>query len=298
MDTPDIRLMKNRQYKLIPVDQIKVINSRMRDEEQFQMNTQSIEQAGLMMPIRVNDKFQASTGKYELICGEGRLIAHQRLGATEIMAEVVTCSRKDAYLQSLIENIARSKPGTMDYARELKRLHDEGWSYEQIATISCRSSAYIRQFVGLVEKGEERLIKGVEQGLFPISFAVQVAQSNDGNVQAVLMDAFDKGIINTENFAQARKIINARLERSRKRTETDARTADISLKTLKRDITDITKAKESFVREAKSKENRFLTLLTAVNALWQDANFLRIADAESLAKRPELHGDFTYDTEV
>ena len=65
------------------------------------MNVQSIENNGMLMPIRVNDKFLEKTGLYELICGEGRLIAHQRLGKTEIMAEVVTCTRKEAYLQSL-----------------------------------------------------------------------------------------------------------------------------------------------------------------------------------------------------
>ena len=39
-------------------------------------------------------------------------------------AEVVTCTRKEGYLQSLIENMARTKPHRMDFARELKRLHD------------------------------------------------------------------------------------------------------------------------------------------------------------------------------
>ena len=96
------------------------------------MNVQSIDNNGMLMPIRVNDKFLEKTGFYELICGEGRLIAHQRLGKSEIMAEVVTCTRKEAYLQSLIENLARSRPGTMEFARELKQLHDEGWDYARI----------------------------------------------------------------------------------------------------------------------------------------------------------------------
>ena len=90
------------------------------------MNVESIESVGLMKPIRVNDRFIEATGFYELICGEGRLLAHQQLGKKHVMAEVVTCTRKEALLQSLIENIARTKPGSMDFARELKRLHDEG----------------------------------------------------------------------------------------------------------------------------------------------------------------------------
>jgi ParB family chromosome partitioning protein len=183
MDIPDILAMKDRRYMMIPVEKVKVINPRIRDEEQFQMNVRSIENNGMLMPIRVNDKFLERTGLYELICGEGRLIAHQRLGKTAIMAEVLTCTRKDAYLQSLVENLARSRPGTMEFARELKQLRDEGWDYNQIGRVCCRSPEYVRQYIGLVEKGEDRLIQGVEQGVFSMSFAVLVAQSDDANMR-------------------------------------------------------------------------------------------------------------------
>ena len=85
MEIPDILLMKDRRYLVIPIEKIKVINPRIRNEEQFQLNVQSIDNNGMLMPIRVNDKFLEKTGLYELICGEGRLIAHQRLGKPEIM---------------------------------------------------------------------------------------------------------------------------------------------------------------------------------------------------------------------
>jgi ParB family chromosome partitioning protein len=96
-----------RDYQLVPIEKVKVINSRIREKDQFDMNVQSIDKVGLLKPIRVNSRFVSKTGFYELICGEGRLIAHQQLGAKEIKAEVVSVSRKEAYLQSLIENIAR-----------------------------------------------------------------------------------------------------------------------------------------------------------------------------------------------
>ena len=296
MDIPDILAMKDRRYMMIPVEKVKVINPRIRDEEQFQMNVQSIENNGMLMPIRVNDKFLEKTGLYELICGEGRLIAHQRLGKTEIMAEVLTCTRKDAYLQSLVENLARSRPGTMEFARELKRLHDEGWDYSQIGRVCCRSPEYVRQYIGLVEKGEDRLIQGVEQGVFSMSFAVLVAQSDDANIQNVLMDAFDQGIVNCQNFARARRIIGARLERASQGNGSGKRNrAGVSVTMLKNDISKLTKAKDSFVREAESKENRFLTLLTAINTLWRDEAFVRLATEEQVADRPDLAGTFGYE---
>ena len=203
MSTAPIRLMKDRRREMIPIDKIKVINSRTRDEAQFALNVRSIDAVGQIKDIRVNDKFLLTRrGVYELICGEGRLIAQKRLGKTRIFAEVVTCTRKQAYVESLVENLARSRPGTMDFARELKRLRDEGWDFERIATVACRTAEYVRQYIRLVENGEERLIQGVEHDVIPISFAIMVAQSDDANVQNVLIDAFDQGIVTSSNFAQ------------------------------------------------------------------------------------------------
>jgi ParB family chromosome partitioning protein len=288
MDTAPIKLMKDRRREFIPIDKIKVINSRTRDEAQFSMNVQSIDAIGQIKDIRVNDKFLAKDGVYELICGEGRLNAQKRLGQTHVPAEVVTCSRKQAYLESLVENLARSRPGTMDFARELKNLHDEGWGYEKIAAIACRSLEYIRQYIRLVENGEERLIQGVEQDVFPISFAVLVAQADDASIQNVLMDAFDQGIVNSANFAKARAIINARMD-SRK---TKKGTKEYTVAALTEDIATATHAKDSYVREAQGKESRLFTLLDGLAALWKDAGFMLLIQAEHLEKRPELAGTY------
>ena len=292
MKTAPIVLMKDRRREMIPVGKIKVINSRKRDEQQFALNVQSIEANGQLKDIRVNDKFLEKSGFYELICGEGRLIAHKRLNHSEIRAEIVTCTRKQAYLESLVENLARSRPGTMEFARELKSLHDEGWSYEQIAKIACRTVEYIRQYIRLVENGEERLIQGVEQGVFPISFAVLVASSEDSAIQNVLMDAFDRGIVNCQNFAKARAIINSRQDR-RSRRNGPGKPADYTVATLTTDIASTTQAKESYVREAQDKETRLFALLDGLAALWKDTALLELLEAEGLSKRPELAGTYS-----
>ena len=286
-----IRMIKDRRYEMVPVDKIKVINSRRRDEEQFKMNVQSIDAVGLLKPILVNDKFLASSGRYELICGEGRLIAHKRLGAEEIKAEVMTCSRKEAYLLSLIENLARSRPGTMEFARALKQMHDQGWSYKEIGRVACKTQEYIRQYIVLVNNGEDRLIRGVEQGLFPISFAMQVAQTDDANIQNVLMDAFDQGIVNCQNFARARSIINARFDRRNRKGKGNS-TAGYTVKALVNDIADATKAKDSYVRESKEKENRLLLLLDGIETLFKDEAFVDLLRQESLVDRPDLLGTY------
>ena len=58
MEIPNIVPFRDRRYVKILIDKIKVINPRNRDEEQFKMNVQSIENNG-MLPIRVNDKYLA-----------------------------------------------------------------------------------------------------------------------------------------------------------------------------------------------------------------------------------------------
>jgi ParB family chromosome partitioning protein len=287
MEHVAIRLMKDRRREMIPVDKIRVINSRTRDEGQFSLNVQSIDAVGQIKDIRVNDKFLAKEGFYELICGEGRLIAHQRLGRTHIRAEVVTCSRKQAYLESLVENLARTRPGSMYFARELKALHDEGWDYDKIAKIACRSVEYIRQYIRLVENGEDRLIQGVEQDVFPISFAVLVAQADDATIQNVLMDAFDQGIVNSNNFARARAIISARLD-GKKRMGPETYT----VATLTQDIATATEAKDSFAREAQGKESRLYMLLDGLATLWRDTDFMELLLAEKLDRRPDLAGKY------
>ena len=67
---PDIVPIQERRYEKIPIDKVKVINSRDRDKDQFEMNVESIDQVGLLKPIRVNDKFVRRSGMYELICGQ------------------------------------------------------------------------------------------------------------------------------------------------------------------------------------------------------------------------------------
>lgn len=280
--------ISERRYEEIPIDRVKVINSRSRDQEQFDMNVESINSVGLLKPIRVNDKFLGNSSVYELICGEGRLLAHKQLGRNTVWAEVVTCTRKEALLQSLIENIARTKPGSMDFARELNRLFEEGWDYKQIARIACKTEEYIRAYIRLVRQGEERLIHGVETGVFPIKFAIQVSATDDSQIQNVLMDAFDEGIVTTTNFGQARRIITARSKQPRRAVNS----GEYTVGKLKSDIAETTRVKTSYVREAKTKENRFMTLLNGLNSLLQDQELLGLLQKHNLAKHPELSGDF------
>jgi len=297
MKSNAIRSMARRKYATIPLDKIKVLNSRNRDPAGFKHNVRSIGEVGLRMPIVVNERFYKRTGYYDLVCGEGRFLAYKELNRQTILAEVINCDRKKALLHSLVENIARVPPGTMWFAHEVKRMHDSGCPYEQIGKITGFSVSYIQQYIRLVEQGEERLIKGVEAGVFPISFAVQVAKSDSSSIQNLLMDAFDNGIVNSTNLTMVRSIIASRLSQgSNSSIPSSPRIpytpTEYTINQLKADITKITKDKEAFVREASMKENRLFTLLEGLKIIWQDSELVNLIHAKGIGPMPQLIGEY------
>jgi len=295
MKTAKIRPMAIRKYAKIPLGQIEVLNSRNRDSEKFKENVRSIRDVGLLKPVVVNEKTYAKTGFYELVCGEGRFLSYKILNYTEIAAEIINCDRKEALLYSLIENIARVPPGTMWFAREVKRMHDSGCSLGFIANLTGYCETYIADYIRLVEQGEERLIKGVEDKLFSISFAIEVAKSNSDTIQNILMDAFDKGIVNSKNMSSVKKIIELRMSKknySKKHNHSTTHPSNYTMQQLKTDIKKITKEKEAFVNETSLKENRLLSLLEGLNTLFKDSQFIELISGQNLGQRPQLQGTY------
>ncbi len=285
--------MAERKFRLISLGEISVLNPRNRDKRQFEDNVRSIDSVGLLKPIVVNERHRGNRSGYELVCGEGRFLAYKALGRDKIPAEIISCDRKTALLYSLVENIARVPPNTMWFARELKRMAEAGLPLPKISQIVGKSEHEITDYLRLVEMGEERLIAGVEQGLFSISFAIAVAKSSSDTIQQVLMDAFDSGIIDSANTHRVRNMIELRLTHGKQpyRGKPGAKPG-YTLKDLKRDITEATTKKEGFVRESQGKENRLLNLLDGLNTLWKDEILLALLKEQGMADRPILAGKY------
>jgi ParB family chromosome partitioning protein len=292
--TVRLRSMKDRRYATVRVDDIVVVNSRDREQGQFEDNAKSIDAVGMLKPIVVNDRFLEKTGKYELVCGEGRLLAHQRLGRIEIEAEIRNIDRKEAYLTSLIENMARVKPGTMWFAREVLRMKNAGMTLAEIGKIVGRSDSYLCGYITLAEKGDERLIRGVEQGIFPMDFAHRVAQAGEGDVQQLMMDAYDANLITQANLTQVKHLICSKLAArpSQRKSGTDQHHKPYSLGQLKRDIAQVTQKKASYVNEGEFRERRIMVIICALETLTQSNAFTDLLKAEGLQPFPKLHGTY------
>ena len=91
------------------------------DEDALVELTASIEASGLLQPVIVRPR----NGKFELIAGERRWRAIQRLGWTKIPAVVRDVDDKTLLTLALIENLQRNDLNAIDVAAGYQRLGDE-----------------------------------------------------------------------------------------------------------------------------------------------------------------------------
>jgi len=91
------------------------------DESELQDLANSIGASGLLQPVVVRPK----DGAYELIAGERRLRAVQRLGWTNIPAVVKEADDRTLLTLALIENLQRDNLSPIDEALGYQRLMDE-----------------------------------------------------------------------------------------------------------------------------------------------------------------------------
>ena len=108
------------EIHMIPVDAITVLNPRSRNKRVFSELVTSIAHLGLKKPITVS-RHRGEPG-YDLVCGQGRLEAFITLGETEIPAIVIEASEEDCYVMSLVENLARRNPRSLELMREIGAL--------------------------------------------------------------------------------------------------------------------------------------------------------------------------------
>jgi ParB family chromosome partitioning protein len=275
-DDNPTRPMADRHFRYIPVDLINVPNPRKRCKEQFQKIMQSIKINGLKKPIMVNMRNFESTGKYELVFGQGRWEIHKILGIKSILAEVINEDVGKAYVYSLVENIARSRPKPLEFAKFIIQMYDSGVTFAKLVDITGRSQKCLRDYVALMKKGERNLIKGVEQGIIPISFAMRVVQSDDIASQSVLMEAFEAGIVTEANLQSVRKILE-----NRKRVGEYDRCKNLdelttSMQEASAEISDD-------CEYVKKKETRLRRLLHLIGEVKKDSEVIRLAKEQGIS---------------
>ncbi|WP_233842204.1 plasmid partitioning protein RepB C-terminal domain-containing protein [Dyella sp. 2HG41-7] len=275
---------------MIPIERIQVLNPRVRNQHIFEEIVENIDVVGLKRPITVsrgNDS--EGSPEYKLVCGQGRLEAYQRLGATEIPAIVVEANEEDCLVMSLIENIARGQHPAIEVMQEIESLQLRGYGETEIAQKLGVSPAWVGILVGLMERGEERLIAAVEKGLIPISLAVTISRSDDAGVQEALADAYTRGILKGKKLTLVRRMLNQRAARGKRahfshsgKPGTHKFDAQQLMKIYQKEVD----KQQLLMRKADITQKRLLFIVHSLKTLLQQDDFIAMLQEEGIHTIP------------
>ncbi|WP_448140234.1 plasmid partitioning protein RepB C-terminal domain-containing protein [Sphingopyxis fribergensis] len=276
-----------QRVEMIPIEQVTVVNPRLRNKRNFKEIVDNIAHVGLKRPITVTRRAEAGGPFYDLVCGQGRLEAYIALGQTEVPALVVTADPEDCLVASLVENCARRKHGALDLLKDIRGMEERGHSTAEIARKTGLTAEYVRGVAKLIEQGEQRLLRSVESGFIPLSVAVEIAECEDHEVQAALSTAYESGLLKGRKLLAARKIIEGRRRFGKGLATHRGPKEEVSADTLVRAYRDDVARKRSLVQRAHAARDRLLLIVEALRRLGKDERFTAILEDEDLATLPE-----------
>ncbi|AFZ24687.1 ParB-like partition protein [Cylindrospermum stagnale PCC 7417] len=159
-------ITENSEVKEIPLDAIDIGLSQVRTSdvnEGIQELAASIEKIGLLEPIVV---FRKADGRYEVVTGQRRFLAHQHLEYETIRATILSKPVEPGFAKaiSLTENMVRQNLSTQDYIDACTELYREYGSIKKISEVLGLPRAKVSQYVKY-EQLIEPLKQKVESGL-------------------------------------------------------------------------------------------------------------------------------------
>ena len=203
--------MEHGAIALISIEDIHILNPRVRNQIIAEEIRQNIRSIGLKRPITVAPRKDSKNGKkYDLVCGQGRIEAFIAAGETEIPAVIREVSEEDAHIMSLVENIARRNNSALELLQSIKYLKGQGYADDTIAAKTNLGKDYIRGIIRLLEEGEEYLVNAVEKGRIPLYQALNIAAEDDAAVQTALTEAYESGALTGKKLVVVQKIISRR----------------------------------------------------------------------------------------
>ena len=281
---------------LVPINRIEILNSRDRNMKVFEEIVDNIRTIGLKKPITVAERpsnEEDGGPRYVLVCGEGRLNAFRILGETHIPALVVDVSDEDAFIMSLAENIARRGYRPLEILADIELLRKRGYSAEIIIQKTGLSPKYVKDIVFLLDKGEERLIEGVQRGTIPLTTALEIARANengqdgDANLGDLLQEAYENGQLKGRQIIEAKRLIEKRQEHGPASPNRDQIKPPTSSYSLVRTYQKEVERQRKMVLKAEHAHQRLLLVVQGLKKLFADDNFVNLLRAEGLDTLPK-----------
>ena len=281
--TPDIRS--------IAIADVDVLNPRTRNRRIFDELVESIASVGLKRPITVRE---AEAGRYELICGQGRMEAMRRLGETRVPAVVTQATRDESYVMSLVENLARRNLRPLEMIRDVRRLREQGYSHARIGEKIGFSAERVQSVCVLLEQGEDRLLDAVERGVLPHTIAEQIARAKDFDVQRALTEAYEQGALPGDQVLAIRRIVDERnlmgkgVQSMRNSRRSPSRpTAANLVRAYQKEVD----RQRLLVKKATLTQSKLAFVVGAMSRLLAEEHFATLLRAEGLATLPQPISD-------
>ena len=280
-----------KTVQMIAIEKVRVINSRARSEVKFKELVGNISKVGLKRPITVSPREDVADS-YDLVCGQGRLEACVALGYTEVPAVVVDAPLEDRYLMSLVENLARPPRTTLQLAREIQAQKERGCSNSAIAAKVGYSEKYVGDLARLIQKGEERLVEAVERGEIPLSVAMEIASTDDEQIQRSLTEAYETGKLKGKALLRVRRLLETRRVRGKTLRgggshKAKAPGAHDIVRAYRRE----TQRQEVLVKKAHAGDQQLRFIVSAIKQLFEDDDLVNLLRAESLDAMPKYLAD-------
>jgi ParB family transcriptional regulator, chromosome partitioning protein len=277
---------------MIPVKQIRVINPRSRDQKAFGRIVESIAAAGLKRPITVTlgQPGDDRSEMFDLVCGQGRLEAFIQLGAEEIPAFVKNLSLDESLLASLIENIARRRVSTIDQVKMIQWMKDQKNDSADIAEKTGLGESYVKDILGMLERGEERLLDGVLHGRIPVTIANQISGLSDEESQRLLTEVYEKKEMTQKTLRVFKRIVDLRRSCGKGYGERHRRGSGArrSAESLIRAYRKETQRQKLMVKKAKLCQRRLLSVAAAFKVLLREEDYITLLRAEKLDTIPKF----------
>lgn len=155
----------------------------------------SIEKRGLLQPITVRP---LGDDRYEIVAGECRFRAHQRLQRETVRCIVKTMDEKERQLLAIVENLQRLDMNPIEEARAFQVLIESGMSAGHIVEeLGLNSQAIVRQrleLLNLIPEAQQL----VASGQLPITMGWGIAQAEPHH-QAKLLRQLAAGRLRTSD---------------------------------------------------------------------------------------------------
>jgi len=202
----------------LEVDRIALNPYRIREEvkaEGIERLASSIKESGLIQPIVVRRRGE----KYELICGERRLLAAREAGIRTVPAIVRDASEMEALELALIENLQREDLNPLEEARAYLRLVSEfSLTQEEVADRTGKDRSTIANSLRLLNL-PKRIQEDLRRGEISAGHARALLSLGSKSLQQKIGEEIRRrhlSVRETESLVQRRR-------EGRRRTERDAR---------------------------------------------------------------------------